>query len=102
MRARAARAKKPKRLSIATARRLRACFRMPANLLILPPKQARRATMRAAAEVLRPQDIGEPRLHQCRSSQVRIVHHSATAQTYCPCVDGPCGAKGFFDVSARG
>jgi len=42
------------------------------------------ATMRTAPEVLRPQDIGEPRLHQCRSSQVRIVHHSGTAQTYCP------------------
>jgi hypothetical protein len=32
----------------------------------------------------------------------RLQRHSATANEYCPCVDGPCGARGFLDVSARG
>jgi HTH-type transcriptional regulator/antitoxin HigA len=38
-----------KQLSMAMVQRLRARFRVPADLLIPPPKQARRATKRAAA-----------------------------------------------------
>ena len=38
-----------KELSMAMVQRLRARFRVPADLLIPPPKQARRATKRAAA-----------------------------------------------------
>ena len=38
-----------KELSMAMVQRLRARFRVPADLLIPPPKQVRRATKRAAA-----------------------------------------------------
>jgi HTH-type transcriptional regulator/antitoxin HigA len=38
-----------KELSMAMVQRLRARFRVPADLLIAPPKQARRMTKRAAA-----------------------------------------------------
>ena len=38
-----------KELSMAMVQRLRARFRVPADILIPPPKQARRATKRAAA-----------------------------------------------------
>jgi HTH-type transcriptional regulator / antitoxin HigA len=38
-----------KKLSMAMVQRLRARFRVPADLLIPPPKQARRATKRVAA-----------------------------------------------------